>query len=169
MRFFKNRRHLLLLTFLAVYGLQGCGRDTPLKIGDRAPGFSLPSLTGEMVTLNRFRGKNIFLLFWNQGCVFCQTRDIIAVNAIYLKGRQTGLVVLAVNVGESKGDVANFVREKELTYPVLLDRDGSVSRKTYKVYLVPALFIINKEGIVEKRLSGYITVQSLLDFAAPYL
>jgi cytochrome c biogenesis protein CcmG/thiol:disulfide interchange protein DsbE len=155
---------LLLLFFLG-----GCGKEPAAKIGDVAPDFTLPTLGGQEITLGQYNGKNIFLLFWTQGCVFCQTRGIIMVNDIYRQGQQSELVVLSINVAESKGEVAEFVRQRGLTYPVLMDRDASVSRKKYGVYVVPTLFIIGKDRMIKEKVYGYLTEQALLDFVEPYL
>lgn len=156
-----------ILLFLLSLG--GCGKEPVAKIGDVAPDFTLPTLEGQEITFSEFKGKNIFLLFWTQGCVFCQTRSIILVNDIYTKGQQSGLIVFSINVAESKGDVAQFVRQKGLIYPVLMDRDGSVSRKKFGVYVVPTLFIIGKDGLIKEKVYGHVTEKALLDFVEPYL
>ncbi len=91
------------------------------------------------------------------------------VNDIYRQGRKSGLVVLSINVAESKGEVAQFVRQKGLIYPVLMDRDASVSREKFGVYVVPTLFIIGKDGMIKEKVYGYLTEQALLDFVASYL
>jgi len=149
--------------------LWGCDKEPVVKLGDVAQEFTLPTLQGQNITLSQLKGKNIFLLFWTQGCVFCQTRAIILVNDIYLKGQKTDLLVFAINIAESKGDVSEFVRQKKLIFPVLMDRDASVSRKKYGVYVVPTLFIIGKDGIIKEKVYGYLTEQALLDFVEPYL
>ena len=156
-----------VLLFLLSSG--GCGKEPVAKIGDVAPDFTLPTLEGQEITLGQYKEKNIFLLFWTQGCVFCQTRSIVLVNDIYTKGQQSGLIVFSINVAESKGDVAQFVRQKGLIYPVLMDRDGSVSRKKFGVYVVPTLFIIGKDGLIKEKVYGHVTEKALLDFVEPYL
>ncbi len=35
-----------------------------LKVGDQAPDFTLPSTTGEKISLNQFRGKKPVVLFF---------------------------------------------------------------------------------------------------------
>lgn len=155
--------------FLFLFSLGGCGKEPVAKIGDVAPNFTLPTLEGQEITLGQFKGKDIFLLFWTQGCVFCQTRSIILVNDIYTKGQQSGLIVFSINVAESKGDVSQFVRQKGLIYPILMDRDGSVSRKKFDVYVVPTLFIIGKDGVIKEKVYGYVTEKALLDFVEPYV
>jgi len=165
----KEGLFFFILLFLLSLGVGGCGKEPVARIGDVAPDFTLPTLGGQEITLGQYKGKNIFLLFWTQGCVFCQTRGIIMVNDIYTKGQRSGLVVLSVNVAESKGEVAEFVRQKGLIYPVLMDRDASVSRKKFGVYVVPTLFIIGKDGLIKEKVYGYLTEQTLLDFVEPYL
>ena len=163
----KEGLFFFILLFLLSFG--GCGKEPVARIGDVAPDFTLQTLGGQEITLGQYKGKNIFLLFWTQGCVFCQTRNIVIVNDIYLKGQHTGLVVFTINIAESKGEVAEFVRQKGLIYPVLMDRDASVSRKKFGVYVVPTLFIIGKDGIIEEKVYGYLTEQALLDFVGPHL
>lgn len=149
--------------------LVSCSEKPVVKIGDTAEDFTLADLSGEQITLSTFRGKNIFVFFWTQGCVFCQTRNIVLVNDIYLKGQQTGLEVLSVNIAEPLGDAREFVRQKGLIFPVLLDKDAAVTRKKYGIYVVPTLFIINKEGVIVDKAYGYLSEEGLWDFVAPYL
>lgn len=160
---------ITIILFLSLIPLWGCQKETVVKIGDVAPDFTLPTLDGQNITLSHFKGKNIFLLFWTQGCVFCQTRAIILVNDIYLKGQKTDLLVFAINIAESKGDVSEFIRQKRLIFPILMDRDASISRKKFNVYVVPTLFIVDKDGLIKEKVYGYMTEQALLDFVKPYL
>ncbi len=165
----RMERLIIVFVLLLLFSVGGCGKEPVVRIGDLAPDFTLPTLDGQEITLGQFKGKDIFLLFWTQGCVFCQTRGIIMVNDIYRQGRKSGLVVLSINVAESKGEVAQFVRQKGLIYPVLMDKDASVSRKKFGVYVVPTLFIIGKNGMIKEKVYGYLTDEALLDFVEPYL
>lgn len=147
----------------------GCSKEPVAKVGDVAQDFTLPSLTGEELTLSQFKGKNVFIFFWTQGCVFCQTRSIVLVNDIYLKGKETGLEVFSVNIAEPKGDVSEFAKQKGLIFPILLDRDASVTRKKFGVYVVPTLFLIDKDGVIKEKAYGYLTEEALWSFVNPYL
>jgi peroxiredoxin len=42
--------------------MTGKGRDRTMEVGEQAPDFSLPSTTGEQISLSQFRGKNLVLL-----------------------------------------------------------------------------------------------------------
>jgi len=163
------RRCLSLLIPLSILMQIGCTEEPVVKIGDVAQDFTLPTLAGEEISLSQFRGKNVFIFFWNQGCVFCQTDNIVHVNEIFLKGKKTGLEVFSINIAESRGDVREFVKQKGLIFPVLLDRDAKVTRKKYGVYMVPTLFLIGKDGIIKEKAYGYLTKEALWQFVNPYL
>ena len=147
----------------------GCSKEPVTKIGDVAQDFTLPTLTGEEITLSQFKGRNVFIFFWTQGCVFCQTRSIVLVNDIYLKGKEAGLEVFSINIAEPKGDVSEFAKQKGLIFPILLDRDASVTRKKFGVYMVPTLFLIDKDGVIKEKAYGYLTEEALWSFVNPYL
>lgn len=158
----------ILITLLFIF--QGsCSKEPVAKVGDMAPDFTLPSLTGEEVSLSSFKGKNVFIFFWTEGCVFCQTDNIVKVNDIFLKGKETGLEVISINIAEPIGDAREFVRQKGLIFPVLLDRDASVTRKKYGVYVVPTLFLIGKNGVIKDKAYGYLSEEGLESFVKPYL
>jgi alkyl hydroperoxide reductase subunit AhpC len=68
-----------------------------------------------------------------------------------LSGR--GLSVLAVNIQESPSTVAEWVREKKVTIPIVLDTDGEVTRQ-YGVIATPTAFLIDREGRLVGRVVG---------------
>lgn len=149
--------------------LGGCSKEEPGKLGQVIPDFTLEELRGRQISLSDYKGKNVFIFFWTEGCVFCQTENIIIVNDIFLKGKMTGLEVFSINIAEPKGDVAEFVQQKGLIFPVLMDKDASVTRKIFGVYVVPTLFIIDTNGVIKDKAYGYLSEQGLRDFVNPYL
>ena len=65
--------------------------------------------------------------------------------------------------------MVEFVKKKGLIIPVLLDRDGNVSRKGYGVYILPAMFLIDRKGIIRNKAIGLFDKKALMDFVSPYL
>ena len=57
--------------------------------------------------------------------------------------------MLAINIGEQPATVANWVREKRLSFTVLLDPTGSVIQ-AYKVVATPTVYLVGRDG----RLAG---------------
>lgn len=73
----------------------------------------------------------------------------------YLEYFDTDLVLMSINSTsqDSLQDVLAFVEINRLTFPVLLDTTGAVTR-TFNVHSLPTTFFINRTGIIRKVLIG---------------
>ena len=58
----RRMRSLWLLSVLLVSALGVAGMAVALEVGEQAPDFTLPSTTGEQISLSQFRGKNLVLI-----------------------------------------------------------------------------------------------------------
>jgi hypothetical protein len=58
----KYARRLVVVSVLLVGMLGVAGMALAIEIGERAPDFTLPSTTGETVSLSQFRHKKLVLL-----------------------------------------------------------------------------------------------------------
>jgi peroxiredoxin len=63
--------------------------------GQRAPDFSLKSLTGETVTLNQFKGKIVVLNFWFISCAPCR-EEMPLLNKIKSEFESKGVVFIGL-------------------------------------------------------------------------
>jgi len=63
--------------------------------------------------------------------------------------------VLLINMSEKSPIVASFMKENNYSSRVLLDLDGKVAKK-YDVFGIPVSYLIDKEGRVVLRLSGFV-------------
>ncbi len=115
-----------------------------------APDFELESMDGSVIKLIETRDKNVILNFWYTGCVFCVTEmpDLQKLQDTY----QDDLLLLAINVGESKEKVEEFLDENNLSFTVLLDEDMNVAYD-YGIRSFPTTIAVNKKGEV---IGGYI-------------
>ncbi len=122
--------------------------------GFLAPDFTLDALRGEKVTLSHLRGKIVVVNFWATWCLPCR-KETPALEKAYEQYKDAGLVILGVNLTDqdSASEVESFVQEFKLTYPILLDRDGSISY-LYQIEGLPMTFFINREGIIRTVVVG---------------
>ena len=122
--------------------------------GFLAPDFTLELLGGGQVTLSELRGKGVVINLWASWCPPCRA-EMPAIQRVYEKTRGRGLEVLAVNTTfqDSERDAAGFVQELGLTFPVPLDRSGTVSRQ-YQLRALPSTFFVDREGIIRKVIIG---------------
>ena len=122
--------------------------------GFAAPDFILDLLGGGKVTLSDLRGKPIVVNLWASWCPPCRA-EMPAIEKVYQDYKDLGLVVLGVNTTnqDSEADAATFVRQYGLTFPIPLDRDGSVSVR-YALRGLPTTFFIDREGIIRSVVVG---------------
>lgn len=124
-----------------------------VKVGDRAPDFTLQSQTGENVTLSSFFGKNNVVLYFypedeSPGCTkeACSFRD----NYEYFK--DLGAEVIGVNAGSTESH-KRFASNHNLPFVLLSDKGNEV-RKQYGVPstlgIIPGrvTYIIDEQGVV---------------------
>ena len=124
-----------------------------VKVGDKAPDFTLPSQMGDNVTLSEYFGKkNVVLYFYpkdeTKGC----TREACAFRDRYEDFNELGAEVLGVS-GQSVESHKSFASHYGLPFILLSD----VGDKVRKLYGVPAslgilpgrvTYIIDKKGVV---------------------
>ena len=117
-----------------------------------AADFRLPDPDGRRVSLREHRGKVVFLNFWATWCGPCRI-EMPEMEKLYQEFKARDFVILAVDFRESPAQVRRFTQELKLTYPVLIDEDGSVFQ-TYLVRGLPATYLIDRKGIMVGRAVG---------------
>ena len=116
--------------------------------GFLAPDFTLDTLQGENVTLSDLRGKIVLINLWATWCPPCRA-EMPALENAYKQYKDSEVIILGLNVTnqDSEKDIPPFVNEFGLTFPILLDRDGSVSA-LYQLKGLPTTFFVNRAGII---------------------
>jgi cytochrome c biogenesis protein CcmG, thiol:disulfide interchange protein DsbE len=122
--------------------------------GFPAPDFTLDSLGGQPTSLSSLRGQVVVINLWASWCGPCQA-EMPTIERVYRIERSRGLAVLAVNTTfqDSELSARAFARRFGLTYPILLDREGSVSR-TYLLRALPTTYIVDRRGIIRAVVLG---------------
>lgn len=123
--------------------------QAPPKIGSEAPDFELPGLEGGTMRLSDYRGQPVLINFWGTYCPPC-VAEMPLIQQYYDLYKDDGLVVLGVNENDPLVTARAFVRQLDLTFPILMDRDKV--RKAYGVTAYPATFFVSRSGeVVEIR------------------
>ena len=127
---------------------------TPLDPPQEAPGFSLNDMDGEAHALSDYRGKVVLVNFWATWCPPCR-REMPALERLYLKLRDRGFVVLAVNQWEDADLVFAYMGQLDVfpTFPVVFDPESRIS-EDYGVKGLPTSFRIDRQGRLVYRAIG---------------
>jgi cytochrome c biogenesis protein CcmG/thiol:disulfide interchange protein DsbE len=140
---------LLAALLLSTCGCANAGPRAPQglpKVGAPAPDFQLRTPAGESYRLSGLRGQAVFLNFWAVNCPYCKG-EMRAIQSIHTRYREQGLAVLGINKGDRLLNVADFANELQLTFPLLLDRNGKVSG-AYGAVSLPTSFFIDRAGVI---------------------
>lgn len=131
-----------------------------VEVGEPAPEFTLETPDGELVSLSDYRGQVVVLNFWATWCTPCR-KEMPEFQALWEAHEAEGdVVVLAVNLQESAGNVTEFVDEFGLTFPVVLDSGGDVLDQ-YGLPGLPGTFFIDAEGVLQARVLGPLSGERL--------
>jgi cytochrome c biogenesis protein CcmG/thiol:disulfide interchange protein DsbE len=86
-----------------------------------------------------------------------------AIQGVYDEYRDRGFTVLAVNSThqDNLGDAITFAQMRGLTFPILLDHDGTISN-LYEVRSLPTTFFVDAQGIIQEVVVGGPMAESLL-------
>jgi len=167
-----NRRYvyivILLLGFAWIIisadrsGASTSGLIPAPQQGFLAPDFELQTTRGETIKLSDLRGQAVLVNLWATWCPPCRA-EMPAIEKIYNEYKDEGLVVLAVNMTyqDSQADIAPFVAEYGLSFPILLDQTGEVG-EAYQLRSLPSSFFINRDGIINEVVIGGPMAEALL-------
>lgn len=141
----------MAVTMLAM----SCGANPPSPMAApsvAAPAFDGTTLAGEPISLASLRGSVVLLDFWATWCEPCR-EEIPHLIALHEQYRSSRFTVLGASVDYGRGVVERFVEQLKISYPVFLD-DGEIAR-AYRVRSIPTTVLIDGQGRVRRRYTGY--------------
>jgi thiol-disulfide isomerase/thioredoxin len=130
------------------------GNSTPLD-GKIAPGFTLPDLNGNKVSLSSYKGRPLVVDFWATWCGPCKV-EIPWFEKLHDQYASQGLEIIGVSADEldkddaaklftEKRDIADFVQKMHMNYPILIDAE-SIENSYGGLDALPTTFFIDKNG-----------------------
>ncbi len=123
------------------------GQPARPQVGESAPAFTLPNLSGKRVNLSDFRGKKTLVLFWNPSCGFCQ-QMLADLKAWEAQPPQGAPKLLVVSTGSVEVNQALGLRS-----PVLLDEGSTVGPK-FSIHGTPMAVLVDAEGKIASEVAA---------------
>jgi thiol-disulfide isomerase/thioredoxin len=119
-----------------------------------APPLALNDLNGKPWDLSALQGRVVLLNFWATWCEPCR-EELPSLQALAQRHEADSLVVLMVNYRESEPGIRRFLERTPLALPVLLDRDGSVTR-AWTARVFPTTVLIDRGGRPRHQVVGAV-------------
>ena len=156
---------LIVIILLVILLLPGCGNrnagqrageDTTalVRVGDKAPDFTVEMFDGAEISLEALRGKVVLLNFWATWCPPCREELTHVQKEIIDRFAGQPFVFLPVSRGESRADVAAFREKTGYEFPMGLDSTRTVYDRFASNY-IPRNFLIDAKGRVVTATVGF--------------
>ena len=150
---------VLALVALLIYGVTSTGPSRSLDsqvakgLKPPAPALALTSLhDGSPKTLADYKGKVVVLNVWASWCGPCKSESPL-LERWHRRMTPLGGTVVGIDTLDIKDDALNFIKEHDLTYPQLDDRDGT-SIKKLGTSQYPESFVVDKQGRIRALMRG---------------
>lgn len=124
------------------------------QTGFVAPDFSVKDLEGNTYTLSELKGNAVLLNLWATWCPPCRA-EMPTIQKISEEYKDQGLIVLAADMTyqDDPTAVAPFVKQYNLTYPILLDETGVIGA-AYQLRSLPSSYFIDRTGVIQEVVIG---------------
>jgi peroxiredoxin len=150
------RRTRLVAIACALVFAAACGSDKSparLNIGDAAPAFQTVRADGQPASFPAgWAGKPVVIRFWADWCKYCEG-EMKDIERVYQRLKPRGLEVAAINAGQDRKTVEDFMKKIGVSYPALLDEDSAIAKR-YGVVGLPTTYFVDARGIVRAKLVG---------------
>lgn len=126
------------------------GVEVGSRVGQRAPDFTLPDLSGAAVSLASFRGCPVLLDFWASWCRACLA-SVPKLEAFRQKYAPRGLKVVAVSLDYRKADAARYLEANGLRGFIALWAPFVETRavaQLFDVHAIPRTVLLDRHGII---------------------
>lgn len=117
-----------------------------------APSFSLVDLDERVHQLEDYRGKPLIVNFWATWCPPC-LKEMPSMERAWQKIESEGITMIGINVGEDFDTVFGFTATMDVSFPLLLDLDGTVTGE-WPIQGLPTTYVLNPEGEMVYRMIG---------------
>ena len=109
-----------------------------------APRFHAKTLEGEQFTNDSIKGKVVLFQFWTTWCPYCKSEESL-VNDLTTEFSGKGLIVLAVDVAESKKVVQQYLKDHSRKCHIVMTGDTNLAAM-YAATRYPIYVVVDREG-----------------------
>lgn len=128
-----------------------------------AADFSFKDIAGKQHDLADYRGKWVLVNFWATWCPPC-LKEIPDLIALHDQHKNKDLVVIGIATDyDNPKRIADFVRDRRISYPVVLGNDAIVAQ-IGRVEGLPMTYLYNPQGKIVAYNVGSLTKKEIEDY-----
>lgn len=108
------------------------------------PDFGGGTIDARNISPADLRGKVVLVNFWATWCHECRP-EMLVLERLHRELARQGLAIVGVNAREKTDTVRRYAKESGLTFPLVLDPDGTINAR-YGVLGLPTTFLVGRDG-----------------------
>ena len=155
MNFLKKMNFFAALMIVAILLSMPAVSFALAKKGQPAPAMQVVTTSGQKVSMANYKGHVLIIEFFATYCGGCKQSIPHLLNLKKEYGSK-GLQILALDIGQgdTPEDVKQFIAMHKINYPVAM-ADEDLIYDGYGIRMIPAIYIINKQGILVEKFDGF--------------
>ena len=153
------KRLLIAVVLISISGMLQAANLKAVEGKVVAPSLVLKDLQGKQHDLKDYKGQVVLVQFWATYCGPCR-KEMPSMNKMMKQMGDVPFKILAVDMGETKEEVDQFVSEVKPEFTILMDEDGK-SIEDWRVFAAPSNFIIDPDGYIRYTLFGGVEWDSV--------
>lgn len=139
----------------------------PVAVSRPAPDLALADLAGQPVSLAGYRGQVVLVNNWATWCPPCRA-EMPTLEAYFQAHQGEDFTLVAIDSGEPAVEVARFVDEMALSFPIWLDPKGA-ALEAFNNMSLPSSYVIDRNGTIRLAWTGAISREMLERHVTPLL
>jgi thiol-disulfide isomerase/thioredoxin len=122
-------------------------------------GTYLDLTTDKQFDLSKIHNKYVLIDFWTTSCGPCWTEipELNRFHSLFKSEENVAFITVvcdAVTNGAKINDIRNFIKQKNIQYIVLYDREEKSLARQFKVTGYPSKFLLDRDGFILERTRG---------------
>lgn len=134
-------RLLLLIVLLSAHSIFAEDDDN-----EPAPRFRARTMSGESFNNESTKGKVVLFEFWTTWCQYCHQEEAL-IEQINKELSDQGLIVLAIDVAESKKTVKKYLEQHPRACRIVLTEDTNLAAM-YQANSYPIYVVVDRDGTI---------------------
>ena len=140
----------------------------PVQVNYAAPELGLTDVKDVSASLVDYRGQVVLVNLWATWCPPCK-QEMPALQSFFKSHATDGFMIIAINDGDPIADVAQFIKDYQLTFPVWLDPKYTATEVAFKNMNLPSSYVLDRSGVIRLQWVGGITNAMLEKYVTPLI
>lgn len=137
------------------------------QVDGPAPELDVRLLSGKLLKAKELRGKVVVNVIWATWSPAARM-ELPDVQRLYREYRDKGLEVVALSIDERPGEVREFWRKRDYSFPVAMRSDAFFDHYG-RVSTTPMFYIVDRQGTLRYRVAGPVGPEKLEALLKPLI